>query len=116
MILRILSYIKPYRRYTILAMLCVAVECVFELVIPLIMANIVDIGVANGDMRYIFAQSGLMCLCALLALILGMGSAKFSAIAGQGLGAELRRAEYQKIQSFSFANCSALARRSKFSG
>ena len=104
MILRILSYIKPYRRYTILAMLCVAVECVFELVIPLIMANIVDIGVANGDMRYIFAQSGLMCLCALLALILGMGSAKFSAIAGQGLGAELRRAEYQKIQSFSFAN------------
>ena len=104
MVRRILSYMRPYRTYTVLAVLCVAVECVFELVIPLIMAGIVDVGVANGDVPYIFRQSLLMCLCAVLALFLGMGSAKFAATAGQGLGAELRREEYRKIQAFSFAN------------
>ncbi|HIZ74692.1 MAG TPA: ABC transporter ATP-binding protein/permease, partial [Candidatus Mediterraneibacter stercoravium] len=73
-------------------------------VIPLIMADIVDVGVANADRAYIFCQGGWMILCALAALLLGIGSAKFSAVAGQGLGANLREAEYGKLQQFSFAN------------
>ena len=68
------------------------------------MADIVDIGVANGDKAYIFSRGGFMILCALLALLLGIGSARFAAIAGQGLGANLREAEYAKLQEFSFAN------------
>lgn len=68
------------------------------------MADIVDIGVANGDEAYIFSRGGFMILCALLALLLGIGSARFAAIAGQGLGANLREAEYAKLQEFSFAN------------
>ena len=100
----ILTHIKPYRKYAILAVLCVAVEAAFELVIPIIMADIVDIGVATGDISFIFTQGLLMCLCALGALVLGIGSARFAAVCGQGLGAELRQAEYRKIQSFSFAN------------
>ena len=68
------------------------------------MADIVDIGVANGDTAYIFSRGGFMILCALLALLLGIGSARFAAIAGQGLGANLREAEYAKLQDFSFAN------------
>ena len=68
------------------------------------MADIVDIGVANGDTAYIFSRGGFMILCALLALLLGIGSARFAAIAGQGLGANLREAEYAKLQEFSFAN------------
>lgn len=68
------------------------------------MADIVDIGVANGDKAYIFSRGGFMILCALLALLLGIGSARFAAIAGQGLGANLREAEYAKLQDFSFAN------------
>ena len=68
------------------------------------MADIVDIGVANGDKTYIFSRGGFMILCALLALLLGIGSARFAAIAGQGLGANLREAEYAKLQEFSFAN------------
>ena len=68
------------------------------------MADIVDIGVANGDKAYIFRQGGWMLVCAAAALLLGIGSAQFSAIAGQGLGANLREAEYARLQQFSFAN------------
>ena len=68
------------------------------------MADIVDIGVAARDQAYIFRQSGLMLVCAALALGLGIGSAQFAALAGQGLGANLREAEYAKLQQFSFAN------------
>ncbi len=104
MIRRIFSYSGQYKKYLVFAALCVAAESMFELLIPLIMANIVDIGVAAGDRPYIFRQSAWMILCAALALVLGIGSARFSAIAGQGLGANLREAEYAKFQQFSFAN------------
>ena len=86
------------------AALCITAESLFELLIPLIMADIVDIGVANGDKAYIFRQGGWMLVCAAAALLLGIGSAQFSAIAGQGLGANLREAEYARLQQFSFAN------------
>ena len=88
----------------VLAVLCITAESLFELIIPLIMADIVDIGVAARDQAYIFRQSGLMLVCAALALGLGIGSAQFAALAGQGLGANLREAEYAKLQQFSFAN------------
>lgn len=104
MIKRLVSYMKPYRTYTILAIFCVAVETMFELIIPLIMADIIDVGVATGNKPYIFGKGALMVLCALIALLLGIGSARFAALCGQGLGAELRKAEYRKLQSFSFAN------------
>lgn len=104
MIKRLASYMKPYRKYTILAIFCVAVETMFELIIPLIMADIIDVGVATGNKPYIFGKGALMVLCALISLLLGIGSARFAALCGQGLGAELRKAEYRKLQSFSFAN------------
>ena len=104
MLRRIFSYIGSYRKYLLLAVLCITAESLFELIIPLIMADIVDIGVAARDQAYIFRQSGLMLVCAALALGLGIGSAQFAALAGQGLGANLREAEYAKLQQFSFAN------------
>ena len=104
MIKRLFSYFHQYKKYAILAVICVLAESFFEIVIPLIMADIVDVGVANGDRAYIFRQGGLMLGCALGALVLGIGSARFSALAGQGLGAELRKEEYRKLQSFSFSN------------
>lgn len=100
----ILTHIRPYRKYAVLAVLCVIVETAFELVIPILMADIINVGVAKGDTAYIFSIGGLMCLCAVAALVLGIAAARFAAICGQGLGAELRRAEFRKIQSFSFAN------------
>ena len=104
MLKRIFSYSGQYKKYLVFAALCITAESLFELVIPLIMANIVDIGVASGDRTYIFEQGAWMLVCAFLALLLGIGSAKFSAVAGQGLGANLREAEYAKLQQFSFAN------------
>lgn len=104
MLMRIFSYSGQYKKYLVFAALCITAESLFELVIPLIMANIVDIGVASGDRTYIFEQGAWMFVCAFLALLLGIGSAKFSAVAGQGLGANLREAEYAKLQQFSFAN------------
>ena len=104
MLKRIFSYSGQYKKYLVFAALCITAESLFELVIPLIMANIVDIGVASGDRTYIFEQGVWMLVCAFLALLLGIGSAKFSAVAGQGLGANLREAEYAKLQRFSFAN------------
>ena len=104
MLKRIFSYSGQYKKYLVFAALCITAESLFELVIPLIMANIVDIGVASGDRTYIFVQGAWVLICAFLALLLGIGSAKFSAVAGQGLGANLREAEYAKLQQFSFAN------------
>ncbi len=104
MLRRIFSFLHQYKKYAFLAVLCVVAESVFELIIPLIMADIVDVGVANQDKTYIFMKGGQMLICALLALLLGIGSARFSALAGQGLGAELRKEEYRRLQSFSFSN------------
>ena len=104
MLKRIFSYMKQYKKYACLALLCIAVEAVLELMVPMIMADLIDTGVANGDTAYIYTKGLQMAGCAVLALILGIGSARFSALAGQGLGANIRQAEYEKLQSYSFAN------------
>lgn len=104
MLRRIFSYMKQYQKYAYLALLCIAVEAILELMVPMIMADLIDIGVATGDDMYIYKKGVQMVICAILALILGIGSAKFSALAGQGLGANLRKAEYEKLQSYSFSN------------
>ena len=104
MLKRIFSYMKQYKKYACLALLCIAVEAVLELMVPMIMADLIDNGVANGDTAYIYTKGLQMAGCAVLALILGIGSARFSALAGQGLGANIRQAEYEKLQSYSFAN------------
>ena len=99
-----LSYLRPYKKDAVMAILCIELETVFELVIPLVMASIVDVGVAKGDRHYILMKGLQMVLFALISLVLGQGSAMFSARCGQGLGAEIRKAQFGKLQQFSFAN------------
>lgn len=101
---RFYAYAKDYRKYGFLSCICVALEVMAELVIPLVMADIIDVGVANGDKEYILRKGVEMCLLALIALGLGTMYSRLAALCGMGLGSELRKAEYQKIQSFSFAN------------
>ncbi|MBM6836760.1 ABC transporter ATP-binding protein [Clostridium saudiense] len=88
----------------ILGVLCAALEAIFELLIPLVMANIVDIGISSGDSLYTIKMGLLMVVMALISLSFGLGLSKFAAEAGQGFGAELRQAEYEKIQGYSFKN------------
>ena len=99
-----LACLKPYRKETLLAIFCIEAETVFELLIPMVMADIIDVGVANGDRRYILMKGLQMVIYALISLILGHGCARYAAACGQGLGAELRKAEFKKLQEFSFAN------------
>ena len=98
------GYFKNYKKYLYLSAVFVILETLFELIIPLIMADIIDIGVANKDRNYILIKGGLMIICVLLSLGLGLLYAKTAAKAGQGFGYELRKAQYQKIQEFSFKN------------
>ena len=98
------GYFKNYKKYLYLSAVFVILETLFELIIPLIMADIIDIGVANKDRNYILIKGGLMIICALLSLGLGLLYAKTAAKAGQGFVYELRKAQYQKIQEFSFKN------------
>lgn len=101
---RFYDYAKDYRKYGFLSCICVALEVMAELMIPLVMADIIDIGVAGGDKAYILRKGVQMCVLALIALALGAMYSRLAALCGMGLGSELRKAEYQKIQSFSFAN------------
>lgn len=104
MLKRLALYFHGYKKELILGMSCAAAETVFELIIPMIMADIIDVGVANRDRGYILGKSFAMVACALVSLALGALYAKYSARAGQGFGAELRKAEYRKIQGFSFSS------------
>lgn len=104
MVKRLWGYMRSYKKYLMFSCVCVIAETMFELVIPVIMADIIDIGVANGDKEYILIKGAQMIACALISLALGILYARYAATAGQGFGAELRKDEFQKVQNFSFAN------------
>ena len=104
MIKKLSPYMKKYKKYLFLGVSCAALEVIFELLIPLVMAKIVDVGIAAGDTDYTIKMGLLMVCMAMISLSFGLALSKFAAIAGQGFGAELREAEYIKIQSYSFKN------------
>lgn len=98
------SYARKYRKEFILAIICIEVETIFELIIPLIMSDIIDIGIVNNDRNYILLKGLQMIICALISLVLGHACAKYTAACGNGIGAQIRMAEFQKMQTYSFAN------------
>ena len=98
------SYLGAYRRDAILGVMFVTVETALELFIPVIMANIIDVGVPTGDVNYMLLQGAFMLVCAAFSLVLGLGYARTSARVASGLGANLREAEYRKIQTLAFGN------------
>ena len=102
---RLLAYLGPrHRLEAIIGVLIVAVETSLELFIPVLMAGIIDTGIARGDIGFIVRQGLLMAGLALFSLVLGFSYARFSSRAAVGLGANLRRAEYDAIQRFAFQN------------
>lgn len=100
----LLPYLKKFRREIGWAIVCLVIEDIVELTIPLILADLMDNGIAAGNASRIFRGCGLMMLLALAALILGRIYVKLVARGGQGFGAELRKAEFEKILRFSFLN------------
>ena len=95
---------RPYSKWICLGVLCSAAEAVFELLIPLVMSDIVDIGIANGDQNFILSKGIQMVVMAMVSLCFGLGAAACSSIAGMGFGANLRTAEYDHIQDYAFSN------------
>ena len=94
----------PYRWDMLLGMLLVMIETGFELVIPVMIADLIDVGVANRDVDYIFFKGIQMGICAVLALLTGLLYARFAARAAYGWGARIREAEYEKVQEYAFSN------------
>ena len=104
MLKKLAPYTRGYRWYILLGVLCSVGEAVLELELPQAMSAIVDVGIANGDRNYILLTGLKMFLMAMAALACGVGAAVMAAKAAMGFGANIRQAEYEQVQRFSFAN------------
>ena len=101
---RLLRYLKDYKKETILAPTFKLLEAVFELFVPLVMANIIDVGIANSDMGYIGKMGLCLVLLAVVGLTVSITAQFFSAKAAVGFSAQLRQALFDHIQSLNFTN------------
>ena len=104
MLKKLAPYTRGYRLYVLLGVLCSAGEAVLELELPQAMSEIVDVGIATGNRSYILLTGLKMFLMAMAALGCGVGAAVLAAKAAMGFGANVRQAEYEQVQRFSFAN------------
>ncbi len=101
---KLLRSVREYKRESILTPLLVVMEVFMEVLIPLLMANIIDIGIMNGDMGYIVKTGLLLILLAMVALVFGAKAGNLGAIASAGYAKNLRHDIFYKIQDFSFGN------------
>lgn len=101
---RLFGYMGPYKKDMILGAVFVMIETAFELFIPIMISDLIDVGVAGHNVHYIYMKGVQMALLALGALITGLLYAKYSARASYGWGAEIRKAEYAKVQQYAFSN------------
>ena len=104
MIKKLWPYVRPYRKWLILGIACSAAEAVFELLIPLAMAKIVDVGIQQGNAAYTVQMGVAMIVMALVSLCFGVGASYCASLTGMGFGANIRAAQYGHIQDFAFSN------------
>ena len=100
----ILSHVGKYKKEALLAPVTIIGEVAMEVIIPTVMALIIDNGVKKGDIGYIVRMGGLMVLMAVFSLCFGALAARFSAVAAMGFAKNLRSALFRRVQGFSFAN------------
>ena len=96
--------VKEFKRASIVTPLFMILEVLMEMVIPFLMASIIDDGVNAGDIRHIYRVGGLMIAAALIGLFAGMAGGRYGAKASAGFARNLREAMFNNIQTFSFAN------------
>ncbi len=104
MIKKLASYVKEYKKSAIATPIFVILEVVMEVIIPLLMARIIDVGIQNNDIHYILEMGILLIISAILSLTFGMLSGRFAAKASAGYAKNLRKAMFHKIQDYSFEN------------
>ncbi len=101
---KLAKYVNEYKKATILTPVFVVLEVVMEVIIPLLMARIIDVGIQNGDVHYILEMGVLLIIAAILSLTFGMLSGRYAAKASAGYAKNLRKAMFYKIQDYAFEN------------
>ncbi|MBR6238935.1 MAG: ABC transporter ATP-binding protein, partial [Lachnospiraceae bacterium] len=104
MVKRILKEVREYKAASIATPLCMIIEVIAEMMIPYLMASIIDKGVNAGDFSHIVKVGGMMIVIAAIGLIGGLAGGVLAAKAATGFAKNLRKAMFERIQSFSFAN------------
>ena len=104
MIKHLLSCLGQYRKYAMLAPSIILIEVFMEILMPLVMAKIIDVGISSGDVGYVVRMGLLMIGMALLSLTAGVLAGRFAAIAGAGFAKGIRQKLFYKVQEFSFRN------------
>ena len=101
---KLLRPVREYKKQSFLTPVLVAAEVFVEVLIPLLMAKIIDVGIMNGDMAYIIKLGALLVLLAVVALFFGAKAGQLAAVASSGYAKNLRHDIFYKIQDFSFGN------------
>ncbi len=104
MVKRLSRCIREYKRDAVLTPICVSMEVVMEVVIPLLMANLIDFGIEKGSMTYILQMGAALAGACILSLIFGVLAGRYAASASAGFAKNLRQDLYYAVQDFSFTN------------
>ena len=104
MIKKLAKYIKQYKKDAILTPIFVVFEVILEVLIPYLMARIIDVGIQNSDLNYIFKIGAILVVSAFLSLTFGMLSGRYAAKASAGFAKNLRQGMFYNIQNYSFTN------------
>ncbi len=104
MIKKLLTYVKEYKKTALITPVLVLTEVVLEILIPLIMAELIDKGIDNGSMPDIIKYGIALLISALMALVFGVAAGRTASVASSGFARNLRGAMYDHVQEFSFAN------------
>lgn len=109
MIKKLMKSIRQYKKDSILAPVFVGLEVMIEVIIPFIMASLIDHGIDAGNMSYTLKIGTLLGISALVSLVFGVFSGKYAAIASAGYASNLRKDMFYKVQDFSFSNIDKLS-------
>ena len=101
---KILYFLKDYKKESVIAPLFKMLEAIFELIVPLVVAQIIDFGIASGDTTYIFQRFGVLILLAVIGLLCATCAQFFAAKAAVGFATQLRSALFAHIQELSYAD------------
>ncbi|AEY65337.1 ABC-type multidrug transport system, ATPase and permease component [Clostridium sp. BNL1100] len=104
MIKKLLSYVKEFKRDSIVTPVYIALEVAMEIAIPLLMGWIIDNGVEKGNMKYVLTIGAVMVVVSIFSLTFGVLAGKYAARASSGFARNLRKGMYDKIQSYSFSS------------
>ncbi|MBQ9229103.1 MAG: ABC transporter ATP-binding protein [Eubacterium sp.] len=105
---KLLIYLKHYKKESVLAPLFKMLEACLELIVPLVVASIIDDGIQGGDMKLVLSRAGVLLLLAVVGMVAAISAQYFAAKAATGFATEVRHALFAKIQSFSYSELDRL--------